>query len=65
MPSFERLQRSLMLHVHRDDPVAMSRLRHGFEQRDKGRREVAALFLIIYLLFAVALQISSGTPCGH
>lgn len=65
MPSFERLHRSLMLHVHRDDPEAMSRLRHGFKQRDKGRREVAALFLIIYLLFAVAVQISPGVPCGY
>ena len=63
MPSFERLHRSLMLQVHQGDPVTQEKLRYGFKQRDRGRLEVAALFLIVYILFVVALQIGGGITC--
>ena len=63
MPSFERLHRSLTLHVHQGDPVMQEKLQHGFKQRDRGRLEVAALFLIVYILFVVALQIGGGITC--
>ena len=62
MPSFERLHRSLMLHLHKDDPVAQDKLKHGYRQRDKGRLEVAVLLLIIYLLFVISLY-AGGHPC--
>lgn len=64
MPSFERLHRSLALHLAKGDPVEQARLQHGFRQRDRGRLEVAALFVSIYILFVIALQAGGGIACA-
>jgi len=55
MPDFERLTRSLALHVARDDRERLAYLRGRHEGMDRARREAGWMAVVVALVVALVV----------